>query len=152
MNRLVIWKFYEAFYRLVESSLWCSLWFNGGDLMLWLTLVDHYWLLTPTFICVKNFLMHEKLWILHNHDLFSWFNTLNHFEHHIRDMFSRITHLNSQKFSWFSYKRWLNFSIEIKNVAKIVYFAHKKTRCSSIKRKHDIFREKNCGFVDSEFV
>ena len=28
----------------------------------------------------------------------------------------------------------------------------KKTPCSSFKRKQDIFREKNCGFVDSEFV
>ena len=45
----------------------------------------------------------------------------------------------------------VEFNIEIKYVAKTVYF-HKKILCSSSKRNYDIFREKNCGFVASEFV
>ena len=37
----------------------------------------------------------------------------------------------------------VEFSIEIKNVAKTVHFYKKKTLCSSFKRKQDIVGEKN---------
>ena len=48
-------------------------------------------------------------------------------------------------FFFFSFKTSQNFSIEIKNVAKTVYFSHKKTLCSSCKRKQDIYCEKKSG-------
>ena len=53
-------------------------------------------------------------------------------------------------FFLFSVKTRQNFSIEIKNVAKL--FFKKKTLCSSFKRKQDIFVKFFCGLVDSEFV
>ena len=61
-------------------------------------------------------------------------------------MFSRIRSIRIHdffftKFSLFSFKTRQNFSIEIKNVAKNVYFH--KTICISLKRKQDIFRESN---------
>jgi len=48
----------------------------------------------------------------------------------------------------FSLETRFDFSIEIKNLAKTVYFHKKERFCSSFKRKQDISREKNRGFVD----
>ena len=62
----------------------------------------------------------------------------------------KISYHFHESFLVFFYNK-VEFSIEIKDVAKPV-FHKKKTLCSSIKRKRGIFREKNRGFVDSEFV
>ena len=51
------------------------------------------------------------------------------------------------KFFLFSFKTRYDFSIEIKNLARTVYFQKKERLCSFFKRKQDIFPEKK--IVDS---
>ena len=67
-------------------------------------------------------------------------------------MFSRIPNLRIHNFfheifPFFSFKtRYVDLIIEIKNVAKTVYFQKKRHFAVPLKEK------KNRGFVDSEFV
>ena len=51
-----------------------------------------------------------------------------------------------------SFKRRQNFSIEIKNVAKTVYFTKKRHIVAPLKEKKTFFVKKFCGFIDSEIV
>jgi hypothetical protein len=71
-------------------------------------------------------------------------------------MFSQIPNLYEstkifQEFFLFSFKTRYSFSIEIKNVAKTVYF-HKEIHFAGTFKENKTFFGKKCGFIDSEFV
>ena len=58
----------------------------------------------------------------------------------------------SRNFSRFLLQQGRNFSFEIKNVAKTVYFHKKRHFAAPFKENKTFFVKKICGFVDSEFV
>ena len=60
----------------------------------------------------------------------------------------RIPNLQNHEF----FVVFFSNKVEIKNLAETVYFHKIKTLCSFFKKQQVIFVEKNCGFVDSEFV
>ena len=62
----------------------------------------------------------------------------------------RIHNKNYEIFNKFKIRQ--NFYIEIKNVAKIVYFHKKKHFAAPLKENKTLFMKKFHEFVDSEFM